>query len=153
MRQQLLDSTFSYKGTELGVDRHTCNLCSVREYTVYTCSFCDAVVPIASRCVDSYRGMRFAQHLRECIGYRKHVPRARWATRLARPAPTEQRELPSIWPLHEGPAPSPPPSPPPSPAQKKKRRRATPAQSRLRRERRERTLLYKWIEAYAHKID
>ena len=66
-----------------------------------------------------------------------------------------QRLLPSIWPYRTGP--SPPPSPPLSPKRPRAKRKwvrgADPRKSRLRRERAARTLVYKWIDAYPHKVD
>lgn len=141
MRQLLLPGAFVYKCGQLCVDKHTCRSDSLKEYTVYVCRLCATEVLVSTRCESSYRGKRFMQHRRVCAVRKTPSPLAP-LTAVA----LNQITLPSIWTECGGPPPPPPQLP--LPVCKKTRGRATRELRMLRRIRRERAILHKWVDAH-----
>ena len=148
LHQQLFGGCFKFGSLIERTDSHARGK-PLRQYSRYTCQHCDEFLDITAETEDSYRAMRFAQHLRRCKGHHGTCPSSRWSCKAV-PTPPRQRSLPSIWPLLPGVAPAPLAAAAPH---RKRRKRASVLERRLRRERHARTLVYKWIDAYAHKID
>ena len=153
MRQRLLVERFCYVESFLSADKKKQTASRLRWYEAWRCQHCSGIVEIAKASASTEMGIRFAQHLASCASYCYSVPATAWRCKQRSPKPAsslKQEKLPESWPRLPGAAP-----PPPPPATvvgsktkvvKKRRRKLPAAQSRARKEQRERTPIYKWID-------
>ena len=154
MRQRLVVERFCYVESFLSADKKKQTASRLRWYDAWRCQLCSEVVQVAQESAATEMGIRFAHHLATCTGFCFSVPATAWASRQrCRPLTSslKQEKLPESWPRLPGAAP-----PPPPPATvvgsktkvvKKRRRKLPAAESRARKEQRERTPIYKWIDA------
>ena len=159
MQQLLEHSPFATLGKRVCADRGKQSARYMRAYCLHRCGLCGETVAVATGCGDWERGVRFTIHLQACAGNHKKTPPSANASR-ERNRPTLSTKpltpLTRCWSVQPGPAPWPAVVEREASAlggKKKRRRKLPPAQSRARREQRERTKIHKWIDAYPHKID